>query len=104
MRTGAEIGVLADGGMAADADRVKLSDEDCEFLRPGLSPDEIAAELLSVDRTTCVVITRGGEGAIGVSRTARVEVATPAIEVVDTVGAGDSFMSALISAKSGVLR
>jgi fructokinase len=83
--------------LAADADLVKLSDEDCEFLRPGLSPDEIAAELLTVDRTSCVVITRGGEGAIGVSRTARVEVAAPAIDVVDTVGAGDSFMSALIA-------
>ena len=83
--------------LAALADLVKLSDEDCEFLRPGLSPDEIAAELLTVDRTRCVVITRGGEGAIGVSRTARVEVAAPPIKVVDTVGAGDSFMSALIA-------
>ena len=83
--------------LAADADLVKLSDEDCEFLRPGLSPDEIAAELLTADRTSCVVITRGGEGAIGVSRNARVEVAAPKIDVVDTVGAGDSFMSALIA-------
>jgi fructokinase len=83
--------------LAASADLVKLSDEDCEFLRPGMSPDEIAAELLSVDRTKCVVITRGGEGAIGISRTARVEVSAPTIKVVDTVGAGDSFMSALIA-------
>ncbi|GAA1629354.1 carbohydrate kinase [Kribbella alba] len=83
--------------LAALSDLVKLSDEDCEFLRPGLSPDEIAAELLSVDRTKCVVITRGGEGAIGVSRAARVDVPAPAIKVVDTVGAGDSFMSALIA-------
>jgi fructokinase len=84
-------------GLAALSDLVKLSDEDCEFLRPGATPDEIAAELLAVDRTRCVVITRGGEGAIGVSRTARVEVAAPAIKVIDTVGAGDSFMSALIA-------
>jgi fructokinase len=83
--------------LAASADLVKLSDEDCEFLRPGISPDDIAAELLSVDRTKCVVITRGGEGAIGVSRAARVEVSAPAIKVIDTVGAGDSFMSALIA-------
>ncbi|GAA0960874.1 carbohydrate kinase [Kribbella koreensis] len=83
--------------LAASADLVKLSDEDCEFLRPGMTPDEIAAELLSVDRTQCVVITRGGEGAIGISRSARVEVTAPAIKVVDTVGAGDSFMSALIA-------
>ena len=83
--------------LAALSDLVKLSDEDCEFLRPGLSPDEIAAELLTVDRTRCVVITLGGEGALGVSRAARVEVSAPAIEVIDTVGAGDSFMSALIA-------
>ncbi|GAA1548563.1 carbohydrate kinase [Kribbella lupini] len=83
--------------LAGMSDLVKLSDEDCEFLRAGSTPDEIAAELLSVDRTKCVVITRGGDGAIGVTRTGRVEVAAPAIDVVDTVGAGDSFMSALIA-------
>src|SRR5689334_4806298 len=83
--------------LAASADLVKLSDEDCEFLRPGLSPDDIAAELLTVERTKCVVITRGGDGAIGISRDARVEVTAPAIKVIDTVGAGDSFMSALIA-------
>jgi fructokinase len=83
--------------LAANADLVKLSDEDCEFLRPGLTPDEIAAELLSVDRTRCVVITLGGAGAVGITRTTRVEVPAPAIEVVDTVGAGDSFMAALIA-------
>jgi fructokinase len=83
--------------LAALSDLVKLSDEDCEFLRPGLTPDEVAAELLTVDRTKAVVITLGGEGALGVSRTARVEVAAPVIDVVDTVGAGDSFMSALIA-------
>jgi fructokinase len=83
--------------LAALSDLVKLSDEDCEFLRPGRSVDEIAAELLTADRTRCVVITRGGDGAIGVSRDARVEVTAPAIEVVDTVGAGDSFMAALIA-------
>jgi fructokinase len=83
--------------LAALSDLVKLSDEDCEFLRPGQSVDEIAAELLTVDRTRCVVITRGGDGAIGITRDARVEVTAPAIEVVDTVGAGDSFMAALIA-------
>ncbi|WP_433161411.1 carbohydrate kinase family protein [Kribbella sp. CA-247076] len=83
--------------LAALSDLVKLSDEDCEFLRPGLSVDEIAAELLGVERTRCVVITRGGNGAAGISRDARVEVTAPAIEVVDTVGAGDSFMAALVA-------
>jgi fructokinase len=83
--------------LAALSDLVKLSDEDCEFLRPGSSPEDIAAELLTAERTQCVVITRGGQGAIGVSRDTRVDVPAPVIEVVDTVGAGDSFMSALIA-------
>lgn len=83
--------------LAAMSDLVKLSDEDCEFLRPGSSPVDIAEELLSAQRTRCVVITRGGKGALGVSRDARVDVTAPVIEVVDTVGAGDSFMSALIA-------
>jgi len=83
--------------LAATADLVKLSDEDCEFLRPGRTPDEVAAELLTIDRIRCVVITLGGSGAIGVSRSDRVQVAAPRIDVVDTVGAGDSFMSALIA-------
>ncbi|WP_203855130.1 carbohydrate kinase family protein [Plantactinospora mayteni] len=84
-------------GLAALSDLVKLSDEDCAFLRAGSSPDEVAAELLAADRTRCVVITRGGDGAIGLTRTARVEVNAPDITVIDTVGAGDSFMSALIA-------
>jgi fructokinase len=76
---------------------VKLSDEDCEFLQPGKPPEEIAAELLSAERTRCVVVTRGGDGALGITRDFRVEVPAPAIEVVDTVGAGDSLMAALIA-------
>lgn len=82
---------------AAVADLVKLSDEDCAFLRPGLPVDAIAAELLATDRTRCVVITLGGAGACGFTRAGRIDVAAPAIEVVDTVGAGDSFMAALIA-------
>ncbi|TCC10225.1 carbohydrate kinase family protein [Kribbella soli] len=83
--------------LAALSDLVKLSDEDCEFLRPGLAPVDIAKELLTAERTQCVVITRGGDGALGISRDAHVDVTAPVIEVVDTVGAGDSFMSALIA-------
>jgi fructokinase len=82
---------------AALSDLVKLSDEDCAFFRPGVSLDDIATELLTGKRTQCVVITRGSEGAIGVGRDVRVEVKAPPIEVVDTVGAGDSLMAALIT-------
>lgn len=83
--------------LAAWSDLVKLSDEDCAFLMPGASLEEVAAEFLRADRTTCVVVTRGSKGAIGYTRTLRVEVDTPPVEVIDTVGAGDSFMAALIA-------
>lgn len=83
--------------LAGLSDLVKLSDEDCEFLRPGASPDEIAAELLTAERTQCVVITQGGDGALGITRDFRVDVPAPKIELVDTVGAGDSLMAALLA-------
>jgi len=83
--------------LAEWSDLVKLSDEDCAFLQPGRTPDDIAAELLTAERTKCVVITLGGDGALGVTRDHRLEVPAPAIEVVDTVGAGDSLMAALIA-------
>lgn len=83
--------------LAAAADLVKLSEEDCEFLRPGETPEQIATGLLDNSRTTCVVVTLGGDGAVGVTRETTVRVPAPRIEVVDTVGAGDSFMATLIA-------
>lgn len=88
--------------LAAAADLVKLSEEDCDFLRPGRTPEQIAAGLLELSpRTKSVVITLGGDGAVGVTRDTTVRVSAPRIEVVDTVGAGDSFMSALIAGLYG---
>ena len=43
-------------------------------------------------------MTLGERGALAMLGKERVEVAAPRVEVVDTVGAGDSFMSALLSA------
>jgi len=84
-------------GLVASADLVKLSDEDCAFLQPGRTPEQVAADLLAMDRTRCVVITLGGDGAVGITADGPVRVPAPRIEVADTVGAGDSFMSALIA-------
>jgi fructokinase len=84
-------------GLAAYADLVKLSEEDCAFLRPGLAPAELAAELLDNDRTRCIVVTLGADGALAVTEHSTPQVPAPQVDVVDTVGAGDSFMSALIA-------
>jgi fructokinase len=76
---------------------VKLSDEDLRTLRPGDDEEEVCRELLSAERTELVVLTRGPDGAAAFSDGMRVSVPAPETEVVDTVGAGDSFMSAVLA-------
>ncbi len=85
---------------AALADLVRLSEEDAEFVQPGRSPEQVAGELL--ERGPAVVVVTTGEGpTVAVGRDARVRVALDpshgTTAVVDTVGAGDSFMAALIA-------
>lgn len=77
------------------ADVVKTSDEDVQWLHPGRDAIEIAREWV-IGGPALVVVTRGAEGAIAV--TADAEIVVPAVptDVVDTVGAGDTFMGALI--------
>jgi fructokinase len=76
-------------------DLVKVSDEDLDWLAPGADPADVAAAWLALGPAV-VVVTRGGEGSTAISRAGRVDVPAPAVQIVDTVGAGDSFMSALI--------
>jgi fructokinase len=87
--------------VAALAGLVKLSDEDLAFLQPGRSPVEVARGLLG-GPTRVVVVTYGGDKALAVSREATVEVSARPAEVVDTVGAGDSFMAALLAVVAGL--
>lgn len=79
---------------AAAAHVVKMSEEDLAFYLPGASPAEVADTLLG-STTRLVVLTLGGGGAAGFTREATVEVDSLPTTVVDTVGAGDSFMAAL---------
>ena len=82
--------------VAASADLVKTSDEDLEFLAPGHTPEEVA-RLVLAQRTRLFVMTRGGGGAVAITGDAAVEVPSGRVDVVDTVGAGDSFMAALVA-------
>ena len=83
--------------VAAHADLVKMSDEDVHAFAPSSSPAEVAEHLLGNGRTRLVVVTHGGRGAEAYTRDGAVMVPSPRVEVVDTVGAGDSFMGALIA-------
>ncbi|GHC72520.1 fructokinase [Nocardiopsis terrae] len=80
---------------AAHAHVVKASDEDLDFLYPGRTPAE-AAQALAALGPALVVVTLGGDGALALSHGVTASVTVPQVEVVDTVGAGDSFMGALL--------
>ncbi|GLW72658.1 ribokinase [Kitasatospora phosalacinea] len=79
------------------SDLVKASDEDLAFLYPGVPVRDSAARWLTLGPGT-VVVTRGGDGAFALTPEGETRTDAPPTTVVDTVGAGDSFMSALLAA------
>ena len=76
---------------------VKLSDEDAEELFPGVELEQVARNLVQQPRVRLAVITRGAQGLMLHSPAASVTVQTPPMDVVDTIGAGDTVMAALIT-------
>lgn len=79
----------------AQAHLVKASDEDLAFLFPDLSTGHAARAIAGLG-PSLVVVTLGAEGALAVHGGSEVVVPAPEVEVTDTVGAGDSFMGALL--------
>ena len=75
---------------------VKASDSDLAWLYPDIALDE-AADLMLKEGVRLVVITLGADGAYGAHRDLRIRVASPAVDVADTIGAGDSFAAALLA-------
>ena len=79
------------------ADVVKVSDDDLEWISPSLSPDDGARAMVD-SGAGLVVVTRGAHGASAFGAGGlRVDVPGRAVDVVDTIGAGDSFVGALVS-------
>ncbi|WP_425412550.1 carbohydrate kinase family protein [Micromonospora mirobrigensis] len=76
---------------------VKVSEEDLAHLYPDVPAERVAAGWLSSGRLL-VVVTLGGTGAVLLNRAGHAEVAASPVRVVDTVGAGDTFMAALLCA------
>lgn len=79
------------------ADVVKLSEDDAAWLYPGLRAADVLELVLDLGPSV-VAVTRGEHGAIAGSNGAVVDIAGIPVDVVDTVGAGDSFGAALIAA------
>jgi fructokinase len=78
-------------------DLAKASDEDLAWLYPDLAFETALERWLELGPAVAVV-TRGAEGAFAVSRSGvRLAVPGVATQLVDTIGAGDSFMAALIT-------
>jgi fructokinase len=77
------------------ADLLKLSEDDLAWLAPGAPLEEGVRSLLGAARAG--VLTRGGEGALVVTRSGAAQVAAPRVDVVDTIGAGDAFGGGLLT-------
>jgi fructokinase len=83
---------------AESADIIKMSDVDFEYLHGDDVYAERAGAMLARG-ASLVVVTRGTKGAQAWHRkVGAIEVSAPAVTVVDTIGAGDSFQAALLSA------
>ena len=84
------------------ADVVKVSDEDIEWLTGGAPIDEVVDRWLGMG-PSLVVVTRGKHGSDVATASGLRFTKTPAdVPVVDTVGAGDSFMGGIIDAMWGM--
>ncbi|MGE2723535.1 carbohydrate kinase family protein [Mycolicibacterium pulveris] len=79
------------------SDVVKASDEDMRWIDASGTPEQIAQTWLGLG-PSIVAVTMGDRGAFALCAAGAVHVPALQVEVVDTVGAGDAFMSGLIDA------
>jgi fructokinase len=82
--------------MLPRTDLLKISDEDLGLLQPGVAPETFAAVALA-HGVKAVVVTRGALGAIGWTAQVSAFIAPVPVQVIDTVGAGDTFQAALLT-------
>jgi fructokinase len=82
--------------MTSIADLIKVSDEDLELVYGARPVAECAADFLA-DGTGLVIVTKGPDGAELWTKNASAHVDGVPAEVVDTVGAGDTFQAAVLT-------
>ncbi|EIT72148.1 MULTISPECIES: carbohydrate kinase family protein [Hydrocarboniphaga] len=78
------------------SDVIKISEEDVQLIYHGIQHAELAHRWLDAG-AALVVITRGERGARAWNHSAFAEVDGKPVDVIDTVGAGDTFQSAMLS-------
>ncbi len=77
---------------------IKMSDEDLEWIYPGKSLADAFDALCADAEAALIVLTKGGDGAEGVTKNHHVRIAAPKVEGLrDTIGAGDTFMGTLLA-------
>jgi fructokinase len=82
---------------ASVSDVVKASDEDLRWLYPDSSLGDVLEQWIRAG-VGLMVITRGSDNALaGTASGIRLSSASDRVEVLDTIGAGDSYMAALLS-------
>ena len=84
------------------SDVIKVSDEDIAWLTGGAELESVIEKWLSMG-PRLIIVTRGKKGGLAVSASGIRYEATPGeVKVVDTVGAGDSFMGGILDAMWGL--
>jgi fructokinase len=78
------------------SDVIKLSLEDLAWIAPGEEPASFAQRWLSAG-TCLVLVTQGDAGATAYTSATSASATAPVVEVVDTVGAGDTFLAAALA-------
>ena len=76
---------------------VKASEDDLAWLYPETDPLEIARRWVSIG-VQLVVITKGENGIVGVTENQEVSIPGVKVEVIDSVGAGDTVGAVLVEA------
>jgi fructokinase len=76
---------------------IKASDDDLAWLFPGQAIEDVANRWIN-DGAFLVVVTRGANGLVGFTSDGRVEVPGVKVDVVDTVGAGDTVGAIVVQA------
>jgi fructokinase len=76
---------------------IKVSDDDLAWLFPGQAIEDVANRWIN-DGAFLVAVTQGANGLVGYTAEGRVEVPGVKVDVVDTVGAGDTVGAIVVEA------